>query len=419
MGPRDASFLGAAFLAVICEIPACAGRCGSAGATQAPATSSVTLPAGTVLYLRLRVPVSTKASHLRAAIAAEVVRDVPGSKSVAIPVGAILRGQIAKLIPSSSPDDRARVLLRFNRLELPDHTSLGLTGHVTEFENARETVLGDGVIQGLLASELPLAHLEKAVGKIGAAGSELEKLQQKALGRSDTSIEFPAGTDLELRLDQPLTISAQYAPTVAESLAPPLRTALDQFLAGAPLRASSKEGAAGDPLNLLVIGSQAQIRKAFADAGWSEAEQKNAKSIWDTVRAVVAEQGYPAAPVSQLYLFGHPEDLAFEKMLNTFMKRHHLRLWHAPLRSPDGREVWLGAATHDTGLDVRPGVISHAIDPNLDAERDKVGADLAVSGRVASELPLTRSNPLSEGLTATGAPWKTDGRILAIELKPQ
>ena len=83
------------------------------------------------------------------------------------------------------------------------------------------------------------------------------------------------------------------------------------------------------------------------------------------------------------------------------------------------RDIWLGAATHDIGLDVRPGVVSHAIDSNLDDERAKVGADLLATGSVATEQLVTRPNPLSEGLTATGAPWKTDGSLLVIELKNQ
>lgn len=398
---RGTVFLGALCFCVICGL----------------AATDVTLPAGTVLYLRLNDAVSTTASHLKQPISARVVREVPGAVGVALPLGAVVRGQVAKLVPTSNPNDRARVLLRFTQLELPGQGVINMKAHLKDVENARETVLADGTIQGVLASELPLAHLEKAIGKIGVEGSELEKLQQKALGRSDTSIDFPAGADLEVVLDQPLTIRAQYPPSIANSIPTDLHDALVRFLADAPLRASSKEGQPGDPLNLLVIGSPAEIRQAFHDGGWSEAEQKNAKSVWDTIRAVAANQGYHAAPVSQLYLYGHAEDFAFEKMLNTFMKRHHLRLWRAPLQTAGGHQVWLGAATHDTGLDVRPGVVSHAIDPNLDDERDKVGADLAASGHVTSELYLTRPNALQEGLTATGAPWKMDGRLLVIELK--
>lgn len=132
---------------------------------------------------------------------------------------------------------------------------------------------------------------------------------------------------------------------------------------------------------------------------------------------MAGDQGYDSAPVSQLYLYGRSEDLAFEKMLNTFAKRHHVRLWRSPAATAPGREIWLGAATHDTGMDIRPGVISHAIDPDLDDERTKIGADLVATGRVSATQLVARPDPLSEGKTATGGDWKTDGRLLTIELK--
>jgi hypothetical protein len=39
------------------------------------------------------------------------------------------------------------------------------------------------------------------------------------------------------------------------------------------------------------------------------------------------------------------------------------------------------------------------------------------SGLVANEQLVARPNPLSEGKTATGATWRTDGQLLVIELK--
>jgi len=93
-------------------------------------------------------------------------------------------------------------------------------------------------------------------------------------------------------------------------------------------------------------------------------------------------------------------------------------LWPLATHLPfiNEREIWLGAATHDIGLDIHPGALWHAIDPNLDLERAKVGADLVLSGHVAGEALLTRPNPLTEGLSATGATWRTNGRLLAIQL---
>ncbi|MBZ5544358.1 MAG: LssY C-terminal domain-containing protein [Acidobacteriia bacterium] len=388
--------------------------------------AEVKLPAGTVLYLRLEAPVSTTASHLHAAVVARVVRDVPageGSGPVAVPIGAQVKGSVQKLIPSSSPTDRARLLLRFDQLEIPGRPAAAIEGHVLDVENARETILPDGTIQGVLASELPLTMLEGALDKLKKTspdmGGEMQKTAEKKLGKSDTSINYPAGTDFSVALDKPLVLSQSSSSAVAGQLPPEVGGAVEHLLSDAPQRAAGKDGKPGDPLNLVFIGNAEQIHQTFEQAGWAEAEKLTGKSFFETVRAVMANKGYGSAPVSQLYLYGRSEDLAFQKMLNTFAKRHHLRVWRSPTPTVDGREIWLGAATHDAGWDIRPGVVSHAIDPELDKEREKVGADLAVTGRVSAERLVTRPSPLSEGLTATGASWKTDGRLLVIDLKTQ
>jgi len=123
--------------------------------------------------------------------------------------------------------------------------------------------------------------------------------------------------------------------------------------------------------------------------------------------------------MSTLYLYGRPEDMAFEKMLNTFTMRHHLRIWKSPMTAPDGRPIWLVVANHDNGFDVRPGVISHSVDPRVDLERAKVGADLGMTGFVAAEELVGPSNPARSGVTATGGKWESDGKLLVVDLKPQ
>ena len=391
-------------------------------AGMANADSGKTLPAGSVLYLRLETPVSTKSSHLKQAITARVVRDVrTEGGEVVIPTGAVAQGTIDKLIPSSSPTDRAKIRLKFSELQPPERPAIQLTGHVSDIENARESVLPDGTVQGVLASELPITRIEDALEKLKKSnptmGGEMEKTSEKTLGKGDTSIVYAAGTDFAYVLDKPLAFDRACPPSIPEQLSSAVTEAVTRLLADAPQRAQGKDGKPGDPLNLVFAGTQEKIRQAFEKAGWAEAEKTTGKSVFETMRAVMANKGYGSAPVSQLYLYGRAEDLAFQKMLNTFAKRHHLRIWKSPVQTSDGREVWLSAATHDIGWDIRPGVVSHAIDPEIDKERDKVAGDLIATGLVASAQPVTRPNPLSEGLTATGATWKTDGHLYALELK--
>jgi hypothetical protein len=374
--------------------------------------------------LRLENPVSTKSSHLKEPVAARVVREVrlgTENPQVIVPVGAVVRGTIDKVIPSSSPTDRAKLRLKFTELELPGGPAVPIVGRIIDVENARENVMPDGSILGVLASELPVTMIEGAIEKIKGAnpsmGGDAEKASEKTLGKGDTSIDYPAGTDLTLLLEQPLNIEETFPPAASDELSPAVAEAIARLLQDSPQRSAGKDGKPGDPLNLIFVGRVEQIRKAFEDAGWAEAEKLTSKSLFETVRAVVVNKGYGSAPVSQLYLYGRAEDLAFQKMLNTFAKRHHLRIWKSPVETSDGREVWLSAGTHDTGWDIRPGVVSHAIDPEIDKERDKVGADLIAAGAVSRARWVTRPDPLSEGLTATGATWKTDGLLLALELK--
>ena len=388
--------------------------------TQA-AAEKVSVPAGTKLYVRLLTAVSTKTSHLRDAVTTRVVREVPGPAGVVVPLGAQVLGTIQQLVPSSNPTDRARILIRFTHLEIPDHSKVTIAAHLVDVENSRESVESDGAIRGSLASELPLSHLEGAVNKLatstGKVGQGMQSAQQKVLGKTDTSISYPEGADLVLALDQPLELEASFPSSVSAQLSPGISESIQQMLADAPQRVASMAGKPGDPLNLVVVGTIEDIRQVFNEAGWSEPARKTGVSVYRIVRAMGGDQGYEAAPVSNLYLYGRSQDLAFEKMLNTFTKRHHLRLWRSPVKTAEGREIWVGAATHDIGMDIRPGVVSHAIDTDLDDERSKAGADLVATGRVSTTQLVARPDPLSEGKTATGGTWKTDGKLLAIELK--
>lgn len=377
------------------------------------------VPAGMELYLRLKTPVSTTLSHLDEKVEAGIERAVEIKGKIAIPVGALLSGRIARLIPSSNPADRAKLLLHFDKLKLPGQPGIPVQCHVSKVDNARETVLPDGTIQGVLASELPVTLLNSAIQKLEKRTGNTQQSAGKWFGSPDTSIHYPDGTEFSVVLDKPLEVSGRFKPEFARRLPSNVMDSVMQLLAGAPRRVVSRKGNQGGPVNLVLVGNQREIREAFEKTGWTEAEGENANSLWKTFEAMVKGKGYEAAPMSTLYLYGHPEDMAFEKMLNTFTHRHHLRIWKAPATAPDGRPMWLVVANHDNGFDIRPGVISHSIDPHVDRERAKVGADLGMTGMVAAEELVSVSNPARSGLTATGGKWESDGKILVVDFKPQ
>ena len=386
--------------------------------SQQPTSGAATLPAGTILYLHLKTAVSTKTSKQGQAVTASVVREVATQGGIAIPPGSTLKGTIEKCAQPTTYDDRAALLLTFDQLSIPGQGTLNLKGHISEVSNARETLLADGTIVGVKESETPAALLSAALAKLGGMDPSInDQIQKQRIGQVNTAIEYPVGADFQFTLTEPLTVKQLLASSGPGQLPANLRTAVASVLSDAPQRAVSKDQKPGDPINLVFVGTAQEIRQAFTQAGWTEPKKKNQQSIWKTAQAVINDEGYGAAPVSDLYCYGRKEDLAFEKTLNTFNKRHHLRLWQTPANAPDGRPIWLAAATHDIGIDVHPGVVSHATDPNLDDERAQVSTDMVAAQAVLATEPVAPPNPLSSGMTATGGQWHTDGKLLVIDVK--
>src|SRR5690242_19945677 len=253
-GGRIAAVAAGLLLAAAALAAGQGGRPGSQGApvklSAAQGVQVDTVPVKTELFLRLKTPVSTTSSHLNEAVEAEVERAVEINGEIAIPVGAILSGRIATLIPSSNPNDRAVILLEFNSLSLPGQSAIPVACRVSDVDNAREKVLPDGTIQGLLPSELPVTLLNSAIGKMQKRTGGAQSTQQSAgtwFGNPDTSINYPAGTEFSVVLDKPLEATGHFEPEFARQIPATLKDSVMQLLAQAPRRVKSKKGNPGGP----------------------------------------------------------------------------------------------------------------------------------------------------------------------------
>jgi peptide subunit release factor RF-3 len=133
---------------------------------------------------------------------------------------------------------------------------------------------------------------------------------------------------------------------------------------------------------------------------------------------VLEARGYSEAPVSTLLLEGRKPDLVFQKQLNTFAKRHHLRIWRRP-GDYQGRPVWVVAATHDIDIEFSPENRNfiHKIDSNIDKERDKVSYDLLLTGRVERVCLADRPDVPKESKNATGDALLTDTRMAVLLMR--
>jgi hypothetical protein len=187
------------------------------------------------------------------------------------------------------------------------------------------------------------------------------------------------------------------------------------WLADVPGVTHIKDGHPGDPLNVALIGVENDVKGVMTAAGWYPADPLGLKSDLRIAVDTVLKRSYDDAPVSNLYLFGRNEDLAFEKPVGDDpSRRHHVRYWRSPQSDKDGRPVWLGAVSYDrsVGLSRTTGQITHHISPDVDGERDQLFDDLKKTGRLTIIEAIDGFHKVIEGKNGGGDPWHTDGRLL-------
>lgn len=214
------------------------------------------------------------------------------------------------------------------------------------------------------------------------------------------------------------TIRLSKATISAAAPAIDLQQALTPALfAGLPQRVVDAQGDPGDLVNFALLGTQAQVMRAFAGAGWVQVDKTNNEAMLHGLLATLSKQEYVSVPMSVLFLFGRPQDFSYARadQFTVALVRHHLRLWSAG-RTVGGQPLWIGSATHDNGLerDQRDNGVTHRIDPDIDVERDFIRQSFTTSGGAVEAAYVTPASPIHEAHTATGGSFTTDGRILVM-----
>jgi hypothetical protein len=185
-------------------------------------------------------------------------------------------------------------------------------------------------------------------------------------------------------------------------------------LADIPNITHTVDGIPGDPLNVALIGTEIDLKRIMHAARWYPADPLSLRSRLEIAGAAVFERPYDDAPVSNLYLWGRKEDLAFEQPVgHDPRQRHHVRFWRSNKHDPDGRPVWVGAAIFDArvGLSHTTGQITHHTAPDIDAERDTLFADLQRTGELTESYFIDDFHRIRQGRNGGGDPWFTDGRL--------
>lgn len=183
-----------------------------------------------------------------------------------------------------------------------------------------------------------------------------------------------------------------------------------------PLKTATKSGNPGDPINILILGSQKTLSRYFAEAGWKIPEPVTEKTSVKIAIDSLGNLPYPNAPVSNLYLYGRKQDLAFEKPTNSVQNRDHIRLWKTKT-TINHEEVWLGSATYDQGIELggRSHLPTHHISPSVDDERERVIQDLKPF--MKSTLLVSFDQPNLFGFNGGEDWYYTDGNIAVLSVQ--
>ena len=170
----------------------------------------------------------------------------------------------------------------------------------------------------------------------------------------------------------------------------------------------------GDPLNLVIIGGPEALWPAFLRSGWDPTAAMGAGSAVKTGIFGVFGGAYRYAPISNLYVYGRPQDIALQKVRSNIHYRNHLRLWLAPV-TVKGMPVLIGQISRDIGsrfTTKSKTLTTHRIDPNVDETRSSLVQDfihaqaLEAFARVGGVGFVSPKEPRGN---LTGDPWFTDG----------
>jgi hypothetical protein len=177
-------------------------------------------------------------------------------------------------------------------------------------------------------------------------------------------------------------------------------------------RTRTHAGIPGDPINLHLAGDVRAIDCAFAKIGWVRPVPVGLRSSEQIARSVLRHRSDPTAPVSLLTFRGRPPTLAFEHQVGASAStRDHVRLWQ---QAPGD---WVGAVSFDAraGVDHETLRVTHHIDPDLDAEREKLAHLLQGIGAQDRGLePGSGVDPFARN--GSGDRFATDGMIRRLDL---
>ena len=180
---------------------------------SAPAVARVTVAQGTEIHVTLSTEIGSETSQPGDSLNATTTNAVVSGGSVAIPAGSTIFGRVTAVTPASKglhiSEKGGAVSIAFSKVTTPGGYSTPLDASLVSM--ASSTGKTAGIIGGsaaggaILGKDLGGSTKDAAIGAVvgGGIGTGI------AAGTKGKKLVIPAGTQLVLTLDQPLTIAAR------------------------------------------------------------------------------------------------------------------------------------------------------------------------------------------------------------------
>ena len=379
--------------------------------------ADVVIPAGTHVPIRFVQPITSGKDRVGSAVLVQLMGTLGRDSCAVVPPYTRAQGRIVLSRGGGRFGRHGRLGLRFDSLEVRPGRWTAIAAVLDTLEYAEPGAVSDS---GLVSSgRTSAAGVGKRLVPAGvAAAADIAVIPVALFGgyalvHRGPPVRILAGEIGGMRLTAPLVLRGAGACLPAE----PRQSRWVRRLCPPSPRSANRSGTVlGDPLNIVLLGRDADMDVAFRRAGWVRAKKASVLAVTKEVTAAIASRPATSAPVSTQYFEGRPQDVAYELPGPSVRVRHHVRLW----LSDSLAGVWVGAANKDVGVIFKPWEpqATHRIDAHIDRERDLIVHDLEASG--CADLMDYRTLPgaVTEARNVSGQKIVTDGRTAFVRLRP-
>jgi undecaprenyl-diphosphatase len=168
-----------------------------------------------------------------------------------------------------------------------------------------------------------------------------------------------------------------------------------------------------EPIGFIFLAkNEERLFELFQTAGWQAADKVNIFNIYKLAKADLLNENYSKAPITPSFWDSNVPDFNFVKLTkeNSLKNRHQLRIWKSNSVLADGSRLYVG--TVNLSKEIKWGVI-HQINPDLNAEREFLLADLNSTGRIR-KIEIKQLVEVQTGINFSGDVFFTDGEIYIL-----